>query len=84
MKQALKIFGGLTLGAVLALGITLTPAPEAEARVPCPPCYVPDGATNWTVVGSCLGGPKYSPIYYDVLRKNSDGQMCRAEFGVPI
>ena len=84
MKKLYRSVFLLALVAVLAVGISLAITPAAEAGGSCPPCYVPDGASGWSQYGSCIGGPKHSPIYYKTYRNNYTGQICRAQSGIPI
>ena len=67
--------------AVLTLGISLATAPTVDAGGPCPLCYVPSGASGWSIYGSCIGGPAHCPVYYKTYRNNYTGQICRAQFG---
>ncbi len=64
------------------LGLGFAIAPVAEAGGPCPPCYVPDGASGWSQYGSCIGGPEHCPVYYKTYRNNYTGQICRGQFGI--
>ena len=83
MKNALKVMVCFAVAAVLTFGISLVNAPDAEAiTLTCPPCYVPDGASGWTQVGSCIGGPSHCPVSYRTYRNNYTGQICRGQFGV--
>ena len=82
MKKLLKSAFFLSLMAVMVFGITLVATPTAEAGGPCPPCYVPTGASGWAQYGSCIGGPSHCPLYYRTYRNVYSGQICRAQIAV--
>lgn len=82
MKTMLKTAFCLAVALVLTLGITFLTAPQADAGGPCPPCYVPDGASGWSQYGGCIGGPAHCPVYYHTYKNNRTGQICRGQFGV--
>lgn len=82
MKAALKSVFCLSLMFVAIFGLTLVTAPDAQAGAACPLCYVPAGASGWTEIGGCIGGPSHCPVYYRLYRNNYTGQECRGQFGV--
>lgn len=82
MKKLLKTLFVLCLAAVFTVGLGLVNAPDASAGQSCPLCYVPAGASGWTQVGSCIGGPAHCPEYYRLYENDYTGQLCRGQFPI--
>ncbi|MEM1204827.1 MAG: hypothetical protein AAGN66_16480 [Acidobacteriota bacterium] len=79
MQKLFKSAFVLSLAAVFAFGLSLVSAPDADALLNCPPCYVPNGALGWVQVGSCNGGPAHCPARYRTYRNTYTDQVCRGE-----
>ncbi|MEM9595134.1 MAG: hypothetical protein AAGD06_12760 [Acidobacteriota bacterium] len=79
MKKLFKSAFVLSLAVVFAFGLSLASAPDADALLNCPPCYVPNGASGWSQYGSCIGGMVHCPLSYRTYKNNRSGQICRAQ-----